>query len=91
MVFLPGPGFSGDAGFVLIADDGYTQSASASIVVRVSAAPLLRIDFADRRPELALGNLLRPVVIGDFADQTGVVLPASYHTLSATNSTVASG
>ena len=36
------------------------------------------LDFAQRRPELALGNLLRPVVIGDFADQAGVVLPSSY-------------
>ena len=57
--------------------------------MHVSAAPLLRLDFADRNPQLALGNQLRPTIIGDFADQTGVVLPSSYYTLTSTDPTIA--
>ena len=75
VLFMPAPGFSGDASFVLVADDGWSHSAAKTVTVHVSAAPLVRLDFAQRVPKLALGNLLRPTIVGDFADQAGVVLP----------------
>ena len=80
--FVPDAGFSGDAGFVVVADDGYSSSALLSIGVHVSDSPLLHLDFAKRNPDLALGARLQLSVIGDFADESGVVLPWKYLTSS---------
>ncbi|MBN8491307.1 MAG: tandem-95 repeat protein, partial [Burkholderiales bacterium] len=82
LLFSPEAGFFGNASVTVVADDGYTLSAPRELQVTVSNAPLLRIDFAERRPEIALGNAWRPQVIGDFADQTGVALTGNYVTLS---------
>ncbi|MGE3817844.1 MAG: putative Ig domain-containing protein, partial [Isosphaeraceae bacterium] len=43
VTFTPASGFSGSAGFQIVADDGYSHSASANVVVNVSAAPLIEI------------------------------------------------
>ena len=50
VVFTPAPEFSGDASFVVVADDGYSQSAPKTVTVHVSSAPLVRIDFTHRTP-----------------------------------------
>ncbi|HND53454.1 MAG TPA: Ig-like domain-containing protein, partial [Pirellulaceae bacterium] len=108
--FVPAPGFSGDASFQVVADDGAATSAVASIVVHVSASPLLNIDFRIRSPRLMLPEInldrtssgdipadplgapsvgaesfggsdehkFQLEVVGDFADQSDVVLPAGY-------------
>ncbi|MBI3348492.1 MAG: putative Ig domain-containing protein, partial [Burkholderiales bacterium] len=87
VLFRPEAGFAGDATFTVIADDGFTQSAAGDITVHVSDAPLLRMDFTQRNPTVALGGRYLPTVTGDFADQLGVVLDSSYVTLSVSNPT----
>ena len=87
VLFTPDPDFSGTASFVFVADDGFSHTAPTAVGVTVSNAPLVRLDFAQRNPKVPLGNVLRPTVIGDFADQVGVALPSSYITLSSTNPT----
>ncbi|MFT3856663.1 MAG: dockerin type I domain-containing protein [Aquabacterium sp.] len=89
VIFKPEAGYFGDASFTIVADDGYSQSAAGTVTVKVSNAPLLRIDFAQRRPEIQLGNAWMPDLIGDFADQQGALLDADYVTLSSTDPAVA--
>jgi YD repeat-containing protein len=84
VLFSPSAGFNGAASFDVIADDGFASSAPATVAVNVSAAPLLRIDFAQRNPRLTGGQTVRLELIGDFADQTGVTLPPSYLTFTST-------
>jgi hypothetical protein len=88
--FLPALGYSGDASFQFVADDGYGTSAPATVTVHVSAAPLVNIDFQQRTPHLNLGDLRQLALTGDFTDQKGVALPASYLTFQTTDPTVAS-
>ena len=57
--------------------------------VQVSAEPLQRLDFAQRGPHLARGDSLRLQLSGDFADQQGVPLPASYLAFASSNTAVA--
>src|SRR5262249_35554341 len=56
----------------------------------VSAAPLVRLDFEQRTPQLDPGQTQAIHVTGDFADQQDVALPSSYLTFQMTNSSVAS-
>ena len=65
MIFRPDDGYAGVASFTLVADDGWSQSAPGTVNVTVSAAPLLKIDFAARNPQIDLGNSIAPVLIGD--------------------------
>lgn len=87
--FKPTPGFSGIASFELAASDGFNWGVPALVTVNVSGAPLLNLDFAQRRPQLYAGESTQLTVLGDFADQKGVVLPASYLTYTSLNPVVA--
>ena len=87
--FKPAPGFSGIASFELAASDGLNWGVPAKVTVNVSGAPLLNLDFAQRRPQLNAGESTQLTVLGDFADQKGVVLPASYLTYASLNPGVA--
>lgn len=87
--FKPAPGFSGIASFELAASDGLNWGVPAKVTVNVSGAPLLNLDFAERRPQLYAGESTQLTVLGDFADQKGVVLPASYLTYASLNPGVA--
>ena len=87
--FKPAPGFSGIASFELAASDGLNWGVPAKVTVNVSGAPLLNLDFAQRRPQLNAGESTELTVLGDFADQKGVVLPASYLTYASLNPGVA--
>ncbi|TAE00390.1 MAG: hypothetical protein EAZ96_21285 [Oscillatoriales cyanobacterium] len=87
--FKPTPGFSGIASFDFIASDGYNTGIPAKVTVNVSGAPLLSLDFANRNPQLYPGDNTELVVLGDFADQKGVVLPDSYLTYTSLNPGVA--
>lgn len=87
--FKPTPGFSGIASFDFIASDGYNTGIPAKVTVNVSGAPLLSLDFANRNPQLYPGDSTKLVVLGDFADQKGVVLPDSYLTYTSLNPEIA--
>ncbi len=87
--FKPTPGFSGIASFDFIANDSYNTGVPAKVTVNVSGAPLLSLDFANRNPQLYAGDSTELIVLGDFADQKGVVLPDSYLTYTSLNPGVA--
>ena len=57
--------------------------------INVSDVPLLNLDFVKRNPRLNAGENTELVVLGDFADQKGVVLPDSYLTYTSINPEVA--
>jgi hypothetical protein len=84
-VFSPTAGYAGDASFAIIADDGFNSSAPIQVSVKVSGAALLSLDFVERNPEMYEGEQKYLEVIGDFADQEDVYLPASYLTWTSTN------
>ncbi|NJL77654.1 MAG: tandem-95 repeat protein, partial [Richelia sp. SM2_1_7] len=86
-VFTPNAGYSGDASFELIADDGYSI-ASSTIDINVSDAPLVNLDIVNRSPRLDVGESTQLVVIGDFSDQDDVILPASYLQFGSENELV---
>src|SRR6266571_1101043 len=77
VVFMPEAGYSGSATFSLVADDGYSQSPEATVIVNISDAKLLKIHL-ERIATLAKGSVQRLVLTGDFADERGVALPANY-------------
>src|SRR5262249_44666238 len=52
VIFTPAPGFSGNGGFTIVADDGLNVSGPAIVTVAVSAAPLLQINLSARNPHL---------------------------------------
>jgi YD repeat-containing protein len=87
VLFTPDLGFTGQAGFQFVATDCFGTSDAASVTVQISAAPLVALDFAERNPKLQAGESRQLVVIGDFADETGVILPGSYVAFSSTNPT----
>ena len=89
VTFVPAPGFTGAADFQFEADDGLELSAPGTITVTVSAAPLVSLDFQTREPRLAVGGGTQIVVIGNFADEQGVLLDPSYVTFESTNPQVA--
>ncbi len=70
LLFSPDDGYTGEATFTLVADDGFAQSAQATIDVEVSSAPLMHIDFDQsrilfsarrrHRPDPRLCRLRRP-------------------------------
>src|SRR5262249_15878031 len=69
VLFVPAAGFSGQAGFQVIADDGFSSSAAATVPVSVSDAALVGLDFVKRNPRLQSTQTTRLQVLGDFADQ----------------------
>ncbi|MCX7894015.1 MAG: putative Ig domain-containing protein, partial [Burkholderiales bacterium] len=85
LVFLPADGFAGTATINVAADDGFSLSDPATIAVHVSDAPLVDLDILTRTPVVGVGGSVELAFIGDFADEAGVVLPASYLGLSVTN------
>jgi Putative Ig domain/Bacterial Ig domain/Dockerin type I domain/RHS Repeat/Bacterial Ig-like domain (group 2) len=84
VVFTPAAGFAGQASFQIVADDGYSTSAIATINVKVVSTALIRINVPDIGP-LTTGDTQTLQVTGDYADATGVPLPISYLTLSSTD------
>lgn len=89
VLFTPPAGYGGAASFQVAADDGYGSSAPTTVSVNVSTAPLVHLDFQVRNPRLVPGQTQRLVVLGDFADQEDVLLPASYLTFVSTVPSVA--
>ncbi|WP_293308918.1 DUF4114 domain-containing protein [Microcoleus sp. PH2017_10_PVI_O_A] len=87
--FKPATGFSGIASFDFLASDAFGSSTPARVTVNVSDVPLLNLDFVKRNPRLDAGENTELVVLGDFADQKGVVLPDSYLTYTSINPEVA--
>ncbi|WP_445244360.1 Ig-like domain-containing protein, partial [Microcoleus sp. OTE_8_concoct_300] len=87
--FKPATGFSGIASFDFLASDAFGSSTPARVTVNVSDVPLLNLDFVKRNPRLNAGENTELVVLGDFADQKGVVLPDSYLTYTSFNPEVA--
>ncbi len=85
VVFAPTPDYAGPAQILIQADDGYSTSAAAPIDVNVSNAPLVGLDFLERTPHLASDRPTPVLVIGDFADEAGVLLPPSYVALTSTD------
>src|SRR5262249_13619927 len=79
----------GPADFQFRADDLQAISATEIVSVTVSAAPLVNLDFQQRAPRLGVGGFQQVVIVGDFADQKGVVLGPHYGSLQSTNQTVA--
>ncbi len=79
VTFTPSQDYFGSANFYVQADDGYGASPLTLISVEVSNAPLVRLDFQTRIPRLLnVGDIENVVMIGDFSDQSGVLLPSSY-------------
>ena len=87
--FKPATGFSGIASFDFLASDAFGSSTPARVTVNVSDVPLLNLDFVKRNPILNAGENTELIVLGDFADQKGVVLPDSYLTYTSINPEVA--
>ena len=87
--FKPATGFSGIASFDFLASDAFGSSTPARVTVNVSDVPLLNLDFVKRNPRLNAGENTELIVLGDFADQKGVVLPDSYLTYTSFNPQVA--
>ena len=89
VVFTPEAGYIGTADFTIRADDGFGQTIQ-TIAVTISNAALTRLDFIDRNLRLAVGEGRQISLIGDFADQANVELPASYVTLMSTDGSIGS-
>ncbi|WP_293318275.1 DUF4114 domain-containing protein [Microcoleus sp. PH2017_15_JOR_U_A] len=80
---------TGIASFDFLASDAFGSSTPARVTVNVSDVPLLNLDFVKRNPRLNAGENTELIVLGDFADQKGVVLPDSYLTYTSFNPEVA--
>jgi hypothetical protein len=87
--FLPGPGFAGVGNFQLHADDGVLRSEPVTISVNVSDAPLVRINFGEWSLRLQEFQPKPLAVTGDFTDESGVPLPASYLALGSEHPEIA--
>ncbi len=90
VTFTPQSGFSGTASFVFEANDGYNTAVSQTITIPVSSAPLVKLDFQKRLIRLTPNSSQQAIMIGDFADQKGVVLDPTYVNFTSTTSSVAS-
>ncbi|MDZ4253493.1 MAG: hypothetical protein U1A72_13070 [Sulfuritalea sp.] len=75
--FTPEAGYSGPASITVQADDGYSTSAPITLNVSVSSAPLRGLSIP-RLPVMNQGSTATLQVTGNFTDQTGVSLPATY-------------
>ena len=88
VLFTPNNGYTGPASFNIIADDGFSQSPEVTIDVNVSSAKLLKI-YLPRLAQLEQGTTQKLQLTGDFADEVGVELPASYFEFLSSNAAVA--
>ena len=63
----------------------------ATVTVTISSAPLVSLDFVqgEREPEFNIGDTRSMLVVGNFADQQNVPLPASYVTFQTVDPTIA--
>jgi large repetitive protein len=78
LLYKPTPGYTGPAALRLVADDGFSASPLAELTVTVSDAPLLGIEFVQRKLLGDVGDNFLVVLQGDFADQQDVILPLDY-------------
>src|SRR5262249_5809179 len=78
----------GPASFSVIADDGYSQSAVATVSVNVSDAKLIRLNV-DRIAQLSVGQVGTLRVTGDFEDESNVKLAPSYLNFASEDATIA--
>ncbi len=83
--FTPESGFSGQASFTVVADDGFASSEPIAMTVNVSDAPLVNIDLSPRQPDLEIGTTIPLELTGDFADEADVPLQMSYVQLESLN------
>ena len=88
-LFTPEPGYTGSAGFQVIADDGFASSVAATVPVTISDAALVCLRILNRRPHLDVGQQEAVAVVGDFVDETDVPLHGSYVAFSSTDPAVA--
>ncbi len=86
--FLPAPGYTGPAQFQFLADDGSGTSPVDTVSITVSSAALTNLDFVARNPRIQPGDVVNIGVTGDFTDQSGALLPASYVTFQSSNPAV---
>ena len=79
LLFTPDAGYTGPAGFTVVADDGFGQSGPISVPLTISAAALTGFDF-DRSRILFSGAGASGVLraYADFADQAHVLVPLDY-------------
>ena len=87
LIFNPESGFIGVANVTLIGDDGYTASDPVTVSFNISDAPLINLELSARQFRLTGGQQQSLTVIGDFADEQDVVLPASYLTFDSSTAT----
>ena len=90
LLYRPHAGFTGASTLQLVADDGFSASPTATLAVTVSDAPLLGIDFVQRRLLGDVGDNFLVVLEGDFADQQDVVLTLDYVNLALLDPSIAS-
>ncbi|HNL90093.1 MAG TPA: Ig-like domain-containing protein, partial [Nitrospira sp.] len=87
VTFMPEANYSGTASFDLVGDDGYGVSGAVSFGVGVSGAGLVGIRIGPVAP-VRVGASIEINVWGDFADQSGVALSATYMSLTSLDPTV---
>ena len=87
VVFTPASGFSGMASFTVVADDANLTSASATVMVNVSAATLTNIRLGQKDLDLQPGQSTTLTVLGDFSDGNTITLPSSFAQFQLANST----
>ncbi len=90
LLYRPDAGYTGPASLQIAADDGFNASPLATLAVTVSDAPLVGIDFVQRRLLGDVGDNFLVVLEGDFADQQDVLLPLDYVSLGLLDPSIAS-
>ncbi|TVR47529.1 MAG: tandem-95 repeat protein, partial [Puniceicoccaceae bacterium] len=88
VVFTPDPGFTGTAGFTIVADDGLLRSAPASIAVTVEDVTFTGFRIANPDPILAPGSIHTFKLIGLY-EGGEVALGSSNFTVRSLNPTIA--
>ncbi|MFT5960936.1 MAG: VCBS repeat-containing protein, partial [Burkholderiaceae bacterium] len=89
LLFTPEAGYVGQATVTVQADDGFAASKPITLKVNVSAAPLRGISMT-RLPVMNMGSGQAVQIIGDFADQVGVLLTPGYYQFASDNAEVVS-
>jgi hypothetical protein len=78
LIFTPDNDYSGPAKVTIRAGDGYTWSEAYDIAITISDAALEAIDFEQRMPHLATGEVRQFKAFGTFADGGTALLPQGY-------------
>ena len=84
---MPEADFTGQATISLQADDGFTTSQPIVLTVNVSNAKL-QVIHIERISVLKNGQTASLKITGDFEDEKGVLLPASYVQLSSSDAAI---